>query len=155
VVFIEVNLRHADSPRRIDEKGTRRSTTQLGHVLRGGAFLTLHDVELDALAFGEGLEAATLDRGVVDEAILLSLFRRDEAEGLRIVEPLDGAGRTHVLLLDLCGVDPAAWTRKGPARNSAGPKYLRNLSTRTARVSLAIKASRAVPGAQRRQSRAG
>src|ERR1044071_1788509 len=72
-----------------------RSTTQLGHVLRGGSLLSLHDLELDALAFGEGLESAALNGGVVHEAILLTVLGRDEAEALRVVEPLHGASRTH------------------------------------------------------------
>src|SRR5690348_4088447 len=71
------------------------STTQLRHVLGCRAFLSLHDVELDALPLTEGLEAAAFDGRMMNEAILLSILRRDEAEALLIVEPLDGTGRTH------------------------------------------------------------
>src|SRR4051812_17426051 len=34
---------------------------------------------------------------MMDEAILLAVGAADEAESLRLVEPLDGAGRSHVL----------------------------------------------------------
>src|SRR5688572_14508953 len=68
---------------------------ELRHVLGGGTLLALHDVELDTLTFAERLESAALNRRVMNEAILLSILRRDEAEALRIVEPLYGACRTH------------------------------------------------------------
>ena len=57
------------------------------------ALLALLHFELDALAFGQALEArAALDLAEVSEQILAAAFRRDEAEALAIVEPLDGAG---------------------------------------------------------------
>jgi hypothetical protein len=59
-----------------------RSTTQLGHVLGGGALLSLHDIELDPLTIGEGLESIALNGGVMNEAILLSVLGRDEAKSL-------------------------------------------------------------------------
>src|SRR3954462_5467106 len=71
----------------------RDLAAELGDVLGGRALRALDDVELDALAFGKRAEARTLDRRVVDEAILLSTLRRDEAKALRGVEPLHGAGR--------------------------------------------------------------
>src|SRR5688500_12472941 len=46
------------------------STPEPGHVLRGRAFLALHDVELHALTFVQRLEAAALDRRMVDEQVL-------------------------------------------------------------------------------------
>src|SRR5260370_20113525 len=61
---------------------------QLDDVLSRWALLTLYDVELDPLAFGERLEALCLDRGVVHEAVLLAILTRDETETLRVVEPL-------------------------------------------------------------------
>src|SRR5229473_1495855 len=61
---------------------------QLDDVLSRWALLTLYDVELDPLAFGERLEALCLNRGVVHEAVLLAVLRRDETETLRVVEPL-------------------------------------------------------------------
>src|SRR4051812_30951921 len=42
---------------------------------------------------GEGLEAAGVDAGVMDEQVLAVVVRRDEAEALVVVEPLDGSGR--------------------------------------------------------------
>src|SRR5215208_2139789 len=71
-------------------RGPAALAAELHHVLGGRALLALHDVELHPLALGQRLEAAALDGGVVDEAILLAAFRRDEAEPLGIVEPLDG-----------------------------------------------------------------
>jgi len=73
----------------------RVGSTNLRYVLGGGTLLALHDVELDLLAFGERLEAVGLDGRVVHEAILRAVRGRDEAEALGVVEPLDGAGRTH------------------------------------------------------------
>src|SRR6188474_3749983 len=67
----------------------------LGHVLGGWALGSLDDVELDAVALGERLESGALDRGMVDEAVLLLVITGDEAEALRVVEPFHGAGRTH------------------------------------------------------------
>src|SRR4051812_22731389 len=78
-----------------------RSVAHLGHVLRRGALLTLHDVELDLLAFSQRLEAGALNRGVVHETILRAAFRSDESESLVVVEPLYYAIRTHFLSLCL------------------------------------------------------
>src|SRR5262245_6853809 len=71
------------------------STTQLRHVLCSGPLLALNHVELDAIAFGQRLEAAALNGGVMDETVLLAVLTCDEAEPLRVVEPLDGPGDTH------------------------------------------------------------
>src|SRR5690606_40350893 len=60
---------------------------QARNVLSRRTLLALHDVELHRLTFGQRLEAAALDGRMMDEAILLSIGRRDEAETLRIVEP--------------------------------------------------------------------
>src|SRR5512134_1027255 len=70
---------------------------ELRDVLRRGALLALHDVELDALALGQALEPLGLNGRVMDEAVLLAPFGGDEAETLRVVEPLHGAGGTHCL----------------------------------------------------------
>src|SRR5262249_55962403 len=67
----------------------------LGHVFGRRPLLPLHDVELDALTFGERLESIALDGRVMNEAVLLSILGRNEAEPLGIVEPLDRACRTH------------------------------------------------------------
>src|SRR6266536_2833218 len=78
-------------------------TPELHHVLRRGAFLALHDVELDPLTLGQALEALTLNRRMMDEAVLLTVLGGDKAEALRIIEPLDRAGGAcHVLLLACC-----------------------------------------------------
>src|SRR5688572_4015862 len=74
----------------------RRATfTRAGSCLRdvGGlrTLLALDDLELHLIAFLKRLEAARLDRAVVDEHIGTSLTG-DEAESLRVVEPLDRAG---------------------------------------------------------------
>src|SRR3954466_6745539 len=50
----------------------------------------------DLRALGERLEAARVDAGVVDEQGLATLVRRDEAEALVVVEPLNGSG-CHVI----------------------------------------------------------
>src|ERR687895_274174 len=63
-----------------------------GDVRRLGALLALTRFELDARALGEALEAVTGDVAVVDEEILRSLVRGDEAVPLAVVEPLDGSG---------------------------------------------------------------
>src|SRR4029079_16754991 len=72
---------------------------ELLHVLRRGALLALHDLELHLVALGEGLVAAPLDSAVVDETVLQAVLRRDKAEALGVVEPFHGAGGTHVVLL--------------------------------------------------------
>src|SRR5262249_45973376 len=63
----------------------RGLTPELDDVLGGRALGALDDVELDALTFGERPEALALDRRVMNEAVLLSAFGRDETEALRIV----------------------------------------------------------------------
>ncbi|CAL9154387.1 unnamed protein product, partial [Musa hybrid cultivar] len=55
----------------------------------GAAVVALGNGELDVLAVGEGAEAVGLDGGLVDEEVLAAAVRRDEAEPLRPVEPLD------------------------------------------------------------------
>src|SRR5216683_3154833 len=69
-----------------------RGWLQLHDILRRGAFLALHDFELHALAFGERLEAFSLNRRVMHEAVLAAVFRRDKPEPLGVVEPLHGTG---------------------------------------------------------------
>src|SRR5688572_29087493 len=72
-----------------------KAELDLRDVFRRRSLLTLHHVELHAVALGQGLEAVALDRRVMDEAILGTAIRGDEAEALRIVEPLDYALGTH------------------------------------------------------------
>src|SRR3954451_19723071 len=57
-----------------------------------GALVPGLGVEADARALGERLEALGVDAGVVDEQVLAGIVRRDEAEALVVVEPLDGSG---------------------------------------------------------------
>ena len=52
-----------------------------------GAFGRIFDFEPDFLAFGQGLEAVTLNRSVMDEQILPILLL-DESVALFLVEPL-------------------------------------------------------------------
>src|SRR4029453_14934185 len=84
------------------------STSQLRHVFGCGALLSLHDVELDTVALDEASEAPALDGRLMDEAILLSVLTRDEAEPFRIVEPLDGPGGTHCYSCEF-----AVWVVRG------------------------------------------
>src|SRR3954447_2820409 len=67
----------------------------------------------DAGALGQGAKAARLDRAVVDEEVLASLVRCDEAEALLVAEPLDGSGR-HVATGPPRGVDALRTRRMLP-----------------------------------------
>src|SRR5882757_7153796 len=78
---------------------SERIGSRLRHVLGRRALGSLHDVELHRVTLGEGLEAISLNRAVVHEAVFLAAIGGDEAEALRVVEPLNLAGRTHVPLL--------------------------------------------------------
>src|SRR4051812_17477677 len=78
---------------------SRPGGLRLGDVLRRGTLRSLHDVELHSVSLGQRLEAVALDRAVVHEAVFLTAVRGDEAEPLRVVEPLHLALRTHVPLL--------------------------------------------------------
>jgi hypothetical protein len=60
-------------------------------------FLPVDDIEFHELAFIEGLVAVPLDRGMMYETILLTVGAGDEAEPFRLVEPLHGTGRSHIL----------------------------------------------------------
>jgi hypothetical protein len=57
------------------------------------ALLALNDLELNAIAFGQGLEAVPLDGAEVNEDVWPPLVG-DEAVALRVVEPLHGAGKS-------------------------------------------------------------
>src|SRR3954465_14230413 len=65
---------------------------QRGDVDGLGALVPGLGVVADARALGEGLEALGVDARVVDEQVLARVIRRDEAEALVVVEPLDGSG---------------------------------------------------------------
>src|SRR5205809_7703307 len=60
-------------------------------VRGGGALGALLAVVAHLRALGERLEAAALDRAVVDEQILAVVIRRDESEALLVAEPLHGS----------------------------------------------------------------
>src|SRR4051794_24477458 len=56
----------------------------------------------DLRVLGQQLEAVGVDAGVVDEEVLATVVRRDEAEALVVVEPLDGSGSHDVPPRRLC-----------------------------------------------------
>ncbi len=73
-------------------KSVSRFCFLLRYDVRGlRALLTLLQIELDALALSQGLEAATLNGAEVDEHVLSAIVLGDEAEALGLVEPLHGA----------------------------------------------------------------
>src|SRR5690349_5461568 len=74
-----------------------RSRAKPLDVLRRRSFLPLDDVEFHELALVEGLVTTALDGGVVHEAIFLTIGTADETEALRLVEPLHGTRRSHIL----------------------------------------------------------
>jgi hypothetical protein len=80
-----------------------RPLADSGNVLCRRAFLTLDDVKLNQRAFAERLEAFALNGGVVDEAILATVLRRDKAKALTVVEPLHCSFGTHYCSLVFCG----------------------------------------------------
>src|SRR6266550_5684501 len=109
--------RGSDAGRRSGLKKTEGGL-QLHDVLRRGALLTLHDLELHALAFGQRLEPFTLNRGVMHEAVLAAALRRDEAEALGVVEPLHGTGNAcHRASLLACTVPAASCLALTPPLN--------------------------------------
>src|SRR5215212_396212 len=90
----------------------RCALLDLGDVLGGGAFRTLHDVELNPVAFGKTAETLSLDGGVVDKAVFVPVLRSDETKPLRVVEPLhraDGASHCDYSCLFDCAVSGRAW----------------------------------------------
>ena len=60
-----------------------------GDVNRCWAFLTLLDVEANFLTFIKRFVTIASDSGVVNEHVLAAIFRRDKAETLPRVEPLN------------------------------------------------------------------
>src|SRR5437899_4589004 len=63
-----------------------------GDVCRLGALWPLGRLELDLVALLQRLEAAAGDCAEMDEQILSTAVGRDEAEPLRVVEPLHSSG---------------------------------------------------------------
>jgi hypothetical protein len=72
----------------------------------------LNDVEFNPFPFRKGLEALTLDGGVMDKDIA-AIILRDEPEALRIVEPLYRSLR-HLLELLLSRIEATTVTSKKP-----------------------------------------
>src|SRR3982751_2428950 len=71
--------------------GLFRYTRRLSGALDVARLLPLRaggDVELHLLAFLERLESGHVDGGKMREKIFAAAFRRDEAETLRVIEPL-------------------------------------------------------------------
>ena len=58
--------------------------------------MTLHEVELYAVTLGQTLEALSLNRRMMDEAVLLTVRRGDEPKALGVVEPFDRAIAAHL-----------------------------------------------------------
>src|SRR6185503_19310192 len=85
-IIPEIRRRRSRRRLRVSLCGRDR-TLALPNVAGLQALRPLHDLELDALPLGERLEAFPLDRGEVHEYVLAT-FLRDEAETLRVVEPL-------------------------------------------------------------------
>src|SRR3954452_9589552 len=56
------------------------------------ALRTLGRLELHPLTLGQLAVALDLDLALVDEQVLATILRGDEAEALGCVEPLDGSG---------------------------------------------------------------
>jgi hypothetical protein len=74
------------------------SVCELGFSDVGGfrAFVGRHDVEFDRVIFREAFEAFALNRGEMHEHIRRAIFRSDEAEPFRVIEPLYFTFGSHV-----------------------------------------------------------
>src|SRR5207302_5653814 len=73
--------------------GRERPSTGLANVGRLRPLGAFGHLVLHLLPFGEASETLRLNRGVVDEHVLPASVGGDEAEALRIVEPLHRTGR--------------------------------------------------------------
>jgi len=69
---------------------------ELHHFVRRRTLLALNDFELDLVTLGQGLEALSLDRGMMNEDVLGAIFRGDETKSLVVVEPLHGSSDSHI-----------------------------------------------------------
>jgi len=80
----------------LGKKGWRRWLSHQGQIFRGRlATPTVgHELEADLLAFPKIADAGALNRTDVDEGIIATIIRRDEAEALFRVKPLYGS-RSH------------------------------------------------------------
>jgi hypothetical protein len=82
----------SEAPTDLMGGGIRQNPT---HVLGGGTLLSLNDVELYLLTLREALEPRGLNGGVMHEAVLATVGRRNEAETFGVIEPLNGTFGTH------------------------------------------------------------
>src|SRR5215210_2513714 len=96
-MFAVERRRPAEAGRALRSVVVRR--LERGDVDGLGALVPGLRVEAHASALGESLEALRVDARVVDEEVLARVVRRDEAEALVVVEPLDGSGGHSLSLL--------------------------------------------------------
>src|SRR5438093_7575965 len=99
-------------------RGGTSGALDLANVGRLKPLRAPRHVELQGLTLGEGLEAIALNGRVMNEHVLAA-FLRDEAEPLRLVEPLHST-TCHMQLLVSGSEDPsnATRTRGGCARST-------------------------------------
>jgi hypothetical protein len=83
--------------------------TDPDHVRGRGALRSLDDVELDAIALGEALEAAALDGRVVHEAVLAPVLGGDEPEALGVIESLHFTRVAHAFFSFLVVAARKGW----------------------------------------------
>jgi hypothetical protein len=72
------------------------SAVDLGDVGRSRSLLALYDVKLDPFTFIQRPEPTPLDRGMMNEAVLLTVITCDETKPLTRVEPLHGSLNRHL-----------------------------------------------------------
>src|SRR5215210_5477047 len=100
-------------------RGRAARRLQLRDVDGLGALVPGLGVIGDLRALGQRLESVCVDAGVVDEEVLAPLVRRDEAEALVVVEPLDGSGCHRCSLLrDVNGGRGRRWMATTAALNT-------------------------------------
>ena len=93
-----------------------------GDVNRRWAFLTLLHVEADFLTFIKRFVTIASDSGVVNENVLAAIFRRDKAETLRRVEPLNCTStQDNTLYIKNNKMDRSSENRQFEATNTFSP----------------------------------
>src|SRR3954451_3200376 len=97
-----------DRPARTSRARTASRWTTPAPLERGdvdglGALVAGLGVEGHLRALSQRLEAVGVDAGVMDEEVLATLVRGNEAEPLVVVEPLHGSG-SHDFLHGLCAL---------------------------------------------------
>src|SRR4051794_4728938 len=101
--------------------GSEKEVLDRSHVRCLQALLALHDLELDALTFGQRLVALHRDRREVDEDVL-ALLALDEAVTLLVREPLNGA------LSQLCLLATSETTARAPSRRPTVKRAKRSVT---------------------------